>query len=187
MKLVTTDLPEVIIIEPRVFADQRGFFFESWHRDKYRQAGIDYDFVQDNHSRSSRGVLRGLHFQTQQAQAKLVRVTRGCVFDVSVDIRRGSPRFGQWVGVELSEENQRQVLVPPGFAHGFCVLSESADFLYKCSDFYAPEFEQGIRWDDPQLAIDWPVEQVILSDKDRNNPSLNDLTEVLPEYHGGLL
>ncbi len=158
MKATPTTLPEVFVIEPRVFGDARGFFFESFNRRAFATAtGVDTDFVQDNHSRSARGVLRGLHYQIQQPQGKLVRVARGAVFDVAVDLRRSSPRFGQWVGVELSEDNQRQMWVPPGFAHGFLVLSESADFLYKTTDYYAPEHERCIAWDDPDLAIAWPA------------------------------
>ena len=184
MKALPTVLPEVLIIEPDVHGDARGFFMETWHAAKYRELGIDCGFVQDNHSRSARGVLRGLHYQLQQPQAKLVRVTQGAVFDVAVDIRRGSPRFGQWVGVELSAANHRQLFVPAGFAHGFCVLSDSADFLYKCSDFYAPEYERGIRWDDPQIAIEWPISQLTLSGKDQQHPLLADAGEALPDYPG---
>ena len=147
MQILDTDLPEVKIIEPRVFPDARGFFLETFHAGKYLQAGIDTNFVQDNHSRSARGTLRGLHFQLQQPQGKLCRVASGRVWDVAVDIRHGSPRFGQWVGVELSEENQRQIWVPRGFAHGFVVLSEFADFLYKCDDFYDPNDDCGVAWD----------------------------------------
>ena len=144
-------------MEPRVFGDARGFFFESFNQRAFNQAtGLTLNFVQDNHSRSAQGVLRGLHYQIQQPQGKLVRVARGRVFDVAVDIRRSAPTFGRWVGVELSEENQRQLWVPPGFAHGFLVLSESADFLYKTTDYYAPEHERCIAWNDPQLAISWP-------------------------------
>jgi len=138
------NIPEVLLIEPDVFGDSRGFFMESWHRKKYVKAGLDVDFVQDNHSRSSQGVLRGLHYQLERPQGKLVRVATGAVFDVAVDVRRGSPTFGQWAGSELNEQNQHQFYVPPGFAHGFCVLSETADFLYKCTDYYAPEYEHGI-------------------------------------------
>jgi dTDP-4-dehydrorhamnose 3,5-epimerase len=157
MKLVDTCIPDVKIVEPAVFGDPRGFFMESWHAQKFADLGLDLNFVQDNHSRSRQGILRGLHYQTQQTQGKLVRVTSGKVFDVAVDIRRSSPTFGQWVGVELSDENHRMLWVPPGFAHGFYVMSESADFLYKCTDFYAPEHECCIRWNDPTLAIDWPL------------------------------
>ena len=157
MNVIATALPEVLIIEPKVFGDSRGFFFESFNAQAFRAAtGVTLDFVQDNHSRSARGILRGLHYQVQQAQGKLVRVVRGAVFDVAVDIRRSSPRFGQWVGVELSEDNQRQLWVPPGFAHGFLVTGDSADFLYKTTDYYAPQHERCIAWNDPALAIRWP-------------------------------
>lgn len=158
MKVTPTRLPEVLIFEPRVFGDERGFFLESFRQNVFDEAvGTHFDFVQDNHSRSSRGVLRGLHYQLDPAaQGKLVRVTQGRVLDVAVDVRRSSPRFGQWVGVELSGENHRQLWVPPGFAHGFLVLSDSADFLYKTTNYYAPQAERCIRWDDPALGIDWP-------------------------------
>lgn len=158
MKTTPTAIPDVLIIEPRVFGDARGFFFESYNKKAFAQAtGLDVEFVQDNHSRSARGVLRGLHYQIEQPQGKLVRVVRGAVFDVAVDLRTWSATFGQWVGAELSEENQRQMWVPPGFAHGFLTLSESADFLYKTTDYYAPQFECCIAWDDPALAIAWPL------------------------------
>ena len=169
MKATATRLPEVVLLEPKVFGDARGFFYESFNRRAFREAaGIDADFVQDNHSRSARGVLRGLHYQVRQPQGKLVRVARGAVFDVAVDIRRSSPRFGQWVGELLSEENHRQMWIPPGFAHGFLVLSESADFLYKTTDYYAPEHERCIAWDDPAIGVEWPLEgEPVLSAKDR--------------------
>lgn len=157
MKATPTSLPEVLLIEPQVFGDARGFFLESWNEDRFNAAvGHEVHFVQDNHSRSSRGVLRGLHYQLQQAQGKLVRVVRGSVFDVAVDIRKSSATFGQWVGVELSEDNHRQLWVPPGFAHGFVVTSDSADFLYKTTDYYAPQYERCIAWNDPALAVQWP-------------------------------
>ena len=157
MQAIQTAIADVLIFEPKVFGDARGFFFESFNQQVFDQAvGRHVDFVQDNHSRSRRGVLRGLHYQIQQPQGKLVRVVRGSVFDVAVDLRKSSPTFGQWVGVELSEENQRQLWVPVGFAHGFVVTSESADFLYKTTDFYAPAHERCIRWDDPALGIQWP-------------------------------
>jgi dTDP-4-dehydrorhamnose 3,5-epimerase len=156
MKVTRTALPEVLLLEPKVFGDARGFFLESFNRRVFREAtGVETEFVQDNHSRSAKGVLRGLHYQIRQPQGKLVRVVRGAVFDVAVDVRRSSPNFGRWVGEVLSEENQRQLWVPPGFAHGFLVLSESADFLYKASDYYAPEHERCIVWNDPQIGIDW--------------------------------
>ena len=169
MKLVDTHSPDVKIVESAMFGDPRGFFMESWHAQKFAALGLDLEFVQDNHSRSRQGILRGLHYQMRQTQGKLVRVTNGKVFDVAVDVRRSSPSFGQWVGVELSDENHRMLWVPPGFAHGFYVMSESADFLYKCTDFYSPEHETCIRWNDPTLAIDWPLvagQAPLVSDKD---------------------
>ncbi|MBP7544514.1 MAG: dTDP-4-dehydrorhamnose 3,5-epimerase [Acidovorax sp.] len=157
MQATRLAIPEVVLLAPKVFGDARGFFFESFNQAAFDQAtGTRHAFVQDNHSRSSKGVLRGLHYQIQQPQGKLVRVVRGAVWDVAVDIRRSSPTFGQWVGAELSEDNQHQLWVPPGFAHGFVVLSESADFLYKTTDYYAPQHERCIAWNDPQLAIAWP-------------------------------
>ena len=169
MKATRLAIPDVVLIEPKVFGDSRGFFFESFNQKAFDEAtGTNHQFVQDNHSRSSKGVLRGLHYQIQQPQGKLVRVVQGAVFDVAVDIRKSSPTFGQWVGVELSEDNQRQLWVPPGFAHGFVVLSEMAEFLYKTTDYYAPAFERCIAWDDPTLAIDWKLSgrQQLLSAKD---------------------
>ena len=161
MKVTSTSIPDVLIIEPRVFGDERGFFFESYNQQAFKAAtGIEAHFVQDNHSRSAQGVLRGLHYQLEQAQGKLVRVVRvvrGAVFDVAVDISKTSATFGQWVGVELSEANHRQLWMPPGFAHGFLTLSESADFLYKTTDYYAPQHERCIAWNDPTLGIDWPL------------------------------
>ena len=157
MKATRLAIPEVVLIEPKVFGDERGFFFESYNQRAFNEAtGTDFQFVQDNHSRSAKGVLRGLHYQLRQPQGKLVRVVQGAVFDVAVDIRKSSPTFGQWVGVELSADNHRQLWVPPGFAHGFLVLSESAEFLYKTTDYYAPQHERCIAWNDPQLAIAWP-------------------------------
>lgn len=150
-------IPEVVLVRPRVFGDARGFFLESWEKRKFAAVGIGADFVQDNHSRSARHTLRGLHYQVVHPQGKLVRVTSGAVFDVAVDLRRSSPTFGRWVGTELSDENKHMLWVPPGFAHGFLVLSASADFVYKCTDYYVPEAERCIRWDDPQLAIRWPL------------------------------
>lgn len=157
MKIIETALKDALILEPKVFGDTRGFFMESWNRRDFAAAGIDADFVQDNHSRSQRGVLRGLHYQIRQPQGKLVRVVSGAVFDVVVDLRRSSPTFGLWAGVELSAENQRIFWVPPGFAHGFLVLSDSADFLYKATDYYAPAYERTLLWNDADLAIDWPA------------------------------
>ena len=182
MKITPTRLPEVLLIEPDVFGDARGFFMESWHRRRFAGAGLDVNFVQDNHSRSGAGVLRGLHYQLQQPQGKLVRVVAGEVFDVAVDIRQGSPTFGQWTGEVLSEDNFRMLYVPPGFAHGFCVLSERADFLYKCTDYYNPGDEYGIAWDDPAIGIEWPGGPFTLSDKDRANKPLADMAAHLPRY-----
>jgi dTDP-4-dehydrorhamnose 3,5-epimerase len=157
MKVTPTAIPEVLLIEPRVFGDARGFFFESFNQRAFQEAsGLNLEFVQDNHSRSSQGVLRGLHYQIEQPQGKLVRVVRGRVFDVAVDLRRSAATFGRWVGMELSEDEHRQLWIPPGFAHGFMVLSESADFLYKTTDYYAPEHERCVAWNDPQLGIEWP-------------------------------
>ncbi|MDX1365983.1 dTDP-4-dehydrorhamnose 3,5-epimerase [Pseudomonas sp.] len=181
MKVIASKLPEVLILEPKVFGDERGFFYESFNARAFAEAtGLSREFVQDNHSRSQRGVLRGLHYQLQQAQGKLVRVTAGEVYDVAVDIRRSSPTFGQWTGVHLSAENKRQLWVPEGFAHGFLVLSEYAEFLYKTTDYYAPAHERCIRWDDPNLAIDWPLDSAPqLSGKDQAGLSLAD-AEVFP-------
>jgi dTDP-4-dehydrorhamnose 3,5-epimerase len=181
--VLPTKVDGVYIVEPQVFFDDRGYFLETYHQRRYAESGINCDFVQDNLSRSVRGTLRGLHYQMEYAQAKLIQVIKGTVFDVVVDIRRGSPGFGQWAGVNLSDENKRQLFVPEGFAHGFCVLSEVADVVYKCSDFYVPEDEGGILWSDPDLAIDWPVEKPLLSDKDSRLPCLADLPpERLPLY-----
>lgn len=160
MKIIKTSIQDVLIVEPSVFGDARGFFMESWNRRTFASAGIDIDFVQDNHSRSQKGVLRGLHYQINQPQGKLVRVVNGKVFDVAVDLRKSSPTFGKWAGVTLSAENQRMFWIPPGFAHGFLTLSESADFLYKATDYYAPEHERSILWSDPDLAIEWPLEEI---------------------------
>ena len=182
MKITPTEIPEVLVIEPDVHGDARGFFMETWHARKYAELGLDVPFVQDNHSRSRRGVLRGLHYQLHQPQGKLVRVVTGRVFDVAVDIRKGSPTFGRWVGIELSEDNHRQFYVPPGFAHGFCVLSDSADFLYKCTDYYAPEDEHGILWNDPAIGIDWPGSDFLVSEKDAANGLLSEMEDVLPVY-----
>ncbi len=173
MKVIPTALEGVLVLEPQVFGDARGFFCESYNRRVFAQAtGLQADFVQDNHSRSRKGVLRGLHYQIQQPQGKLVRVVRGAVFDVAVDLRKSSPTFGQWAGVELSEENQRQFWIPAGFAHGFVVLSDVADFLYKTTDYYAPQFERCVAWNDPAIGIDWPlaahgITAPLLSGKDR--------------------
>jgi dTDP-4-dehydrorhamnose 3,5-epimerase len=181
MKIHQTELPGVICIEPRLFGDARGFFVETFHAERYAGAGIEGPFVQDNLSRSTGGTLRGLHFQEPRSQGKLVQVLYGIVWDVAVDVRRGSPHFGAWLGVELSEQNRRQLWIPPGFAHGFCVLSESADFFYKCTDFYAPENERAVRWDDPAIGIRWPISSPRLSIKDAEAPLLAD-APMLPLY-----
>jgi dTDP-4-dehydrorhamnose 3,5-epimerase len=175
MNVIPCDLPGLLVLEPRVFGDARGFFLETWNRRSYGQCGIDADFVQDNLSLSRRGILRGLHFQNPSAQGKLVSALQGEVFDVAVDLRRSSPTFRRWQGVHLSAENKRQFYVPPGFAHGFVVLSETALFHYKCTDFYAPQHEATIRWDDPDLAIAWPIKDPVLSDKDAQALRLCDL------------
>jgi dTDP-4-dehydrorhamnose 3,5-epimerase len=176
MKVVRTSIPDVLIFEPQMFGDERGFFLESWNAREFRNAiGLDLQFVQDNHSRSRRGVLRGLHYQIRQPQGKLVRVVRGHVFDAAVDLRKSSPTFGRWVGVELSEDNYRQLWIPAGFAHGFLVLSESADFLYKTTDYYAPEHERCVAWNDRTIGIDWPADvEPTLSSKDRAGVLLCD-------------
>ncbi|WP_290703290.1 dTDP-4-dehydrorhamnose 3,5-epimerase [Amphritea sp.] len=176
MKVIETSIADVVIIEPKVFGDERGFFLETFQEEKYREAAnIDLRFVQDNHSRSGKGVLRGLHFQKTKPQGKLVRVVQGDVFDVAVDIRPGSDTFGQWAGVHLSGENKRQFWVPPGMAHGFVVLSEVADFEYKCTDYYDPSDEGSLIWNDPDIGIDWPLESPILSEKDKVASRLKDL------------
>lgn len=175
MKITATPLPGVLLIEPRVFGDERGFFLESYRADRLSEAGITLPFVQDNHSRSRKGVLRGLHFQIKHPQGKLVRVTQGEVLDVAVDIRPGSPSFGKWYGARLSAENHLELWVPPGFAHGFAVLTETADFLYKCTDYYRPDDEGGILWNDPDIGINWPLADPQLSAKDRAYPRLKDI------------
>ncbi len=174
--IIETALPGVLLLEPKLFGDQRGFFMESFNAREFAAAtGIDRPFVQDNHSRSARGVLRGLHYQVKQPQGKLVRVVAGSVFDVAVDVRRTSPTFGRWFGAELSAENNRQLWVPQGFAHGFVVTSETADFLYKTTDYYAPEHERSVRWDDPAMGIDWPLAGApLLSERDAGAPWLAD-------------
>lgn len=181
MNIVPTAIPEILIIEPKVFGDERGFFFESFnHRLFQEKTGLSLTFVQDNHSRSARNVLRGLHYQIKQPQGKLVRVAVGQVFDVAVDVRKSSPTFGKWAGTLLSTENKRQLWIPPGFAHGFLVVSESADFLYKTTDYYAPEHERSIIWNDPDIGIDWPLKgDPILAAKDRLGKRLAD-AEVFP-------
>jgi len=178
VKVAATALPGVLLLEPRVFGDERGFFLETWNSVRYRAAGVPVDFVQANHARSGRGVLRGLHFQLGRPQAKLVFAVSGEILDVAVDVRRGSRTFGQWVGARLSGENHRQLFVPAGFAHGYCVLSEQADVSYLCSDFYWPEGDRGVRWDDPAIGIGWPPGEKLLSPKDRALPLLADAPEL---------
>tara|TARA_B100000925_G_C21976902_1_gene460523 strand:- start:266 stop:799 length:534 start_codon:yes stop_codon:yes gene_type:complete len=175
MKVEKTKLNGLLIITPEIFEDERGFFLESFNADRYKKAGINLDFVQDNHSRSCKGVLRGLHFQKTKPQGKLVRVVRGEVYDVAVDIRSGSPTYGQWEAIILSEENKKQVWIPPGFAHGFLVLSETADFEYKCTDYYDPSDEGSLLWNDPHLNIPWPLKNPKLSEKDAGAEMLLDL------------
>jgi dTDP-4-dehydrorhamnose 3,5-epimerase len=183
MKVHAGKIPGVRIVEPSVHGDARGFFMESYSRDRYAEAGIPGEFVQDNVSLSAKGILRGLHLQHPNAQGKLCFVLEGEVFDVAVDVRVGSPTFGQWEGVTLSSENKRQLYVPPGFAHGFCVLSERAMFSYKCSDFYAARSEIGVAWDDPEIGIEWPIQSPRLSDKDQQNRRLQDIpADTLPHY-----
>ena len=183
IKTIKTTLPGVLVFEPEVFGDSRGFFMEMYHENKYREAGLMRRFVQDNFSHSSRGILRGLHYQLKHPQGKLVCVLKGEVLDVAVDIRVGSPTFGQWFAELLSGTNRRQIFIPEGFAHGFCVLSESADFMYKCTDFYHPEDDRGVNWADKTINIDWPEKNPLLSDKDSRLPFLSDIPEeFLPAY-----
>ena len=182
MEIVSLEIEDVKLVKPRVFPDARGFFMQTYHEKQYRDAGIDVRFVQDNWSCSTKGVLRGLHYQLKHAQDKLVSVIRGEVFDVAVDIRKGSPTFGKWVGTILSEENKHQLFVPKGFAHGFCVLSDQVDFVYKCSDLYTPGDEYAIRWNDPDIGIQWSFEDVLVSGKDGQAPLLKD---VPPEHLPG--
>ena len=182
MKFIETKLKGVVLVEPDVFEDPRGYFLETYHAGKYAEGGIHGPFVQDNCSHSVRGTLRGLHYQLQHAQGKLVTALAGRVFDVAVDIRKGSPTFGQWVGVELSGDNKRQLYMPPGFAHGFCVLSDTADVLYKCTDLHSPKDERGIIWNDPTLGIMWPVADPVLSKKDGAYQRLSEMAGALPVY-----
>lgn len=182
MRVEPGRLPGVLILRPRVFEDARGFFMETYNARALAAQGFEERFVQDNHSRSVRATLRGLHFQNPHAQGKLVRVIAGAVFDVAVDVRRGSPTFGQWEGHELSADNKLALYVPPGFAHGFCVLSDAAEFTYKSTDFYAPEHERGVAWDDPDIGVTWPVTDPLLSDKDRAYPPLAACGDALPVY-----
>lgn len=182
MRFVPTELPGVVLIEPDVHRDGRGFFLETFHARRYDAAGIPGPFVQDNHSHSTRGTLRGLHAQLRRPQGKLVRAVAGQMFDVAVDIRRGSPTFGRWVGVTLSGGNYQQLYIPPGFAHGFCVLSDEVDVEYKCTDFYDPSDEISVRWDDPEIGVRWPVAEPILSKRDALAPRLGELAERLPAF-----
>ena len=175
MQIVTCEIPGLLVVEPKAFGDPRGFFMETWNRQRYREAGLNWDFVQDNVSFSRQGTLRGLHFQKPAPQGKLVFVLQGEVFDVAVDIRRGSPTFGRWQGLHLSVENKRQFFIPPGFAHGFAVLSETALFAYKCTEFYNPQHELTLAWDDPDIGIQWPLAQPQLSEKDKRGQRLKDL------------
>ncbi len=174
MNASRTKLPGILIVEPKIFGDKRGFFFESYNQRDMIAAGIDHQWVQDNHSKSAKGTLRGLHYQVNRGQDKLVRVAIGEVFDVVVDVRQDSPTFGQWEGFFLSAENRKMLYVPKGFAHGFCVLSETAEFLYKCSDYWSPQDERGIAWNDPELGIDWPVSAPILSERDTKHPNFKN-------------
>jgi dTDP-4-dehydrorhamnose 3,5-epimerase len=183
VRVVPTEIPDVIVVEPDVYVDGRGFFLETYHADKYRAHGIDGPFVQDNHSRSGVGTLRGLHLQLKRPQGKLVRVIEGEIYDVAIDVRRGSPTFGRFVAVTLTAENFRQCYVPPGFAHGFCVVSQTAQVEYKCTDLYDPASEIGIAWDDPALAIPWPVKKPALSPRDAHHPTLAELEDQLPQWH----
>jgi dTDP-4-dehydrorhamnose 3,5-epimerase len=183
MKCTETELSGVFLIEPDIFRDERGFFMETYHQMRYSEAGLDRVFVQDNRSHSRRGILRGLHYQLEHGQDKLIYAVTGEIFDVAVDVRLGSPTFGHWVGDYLSAENGRQMFVPKGFAHGFCVLSETADVVYKCTDFYAPGDEYGILWSDREIGIDWPLKDVVVSEKDGRNPELAKVKEeLLPKY-----
>jgi dTDP-4-dehydrorhamnose 3,5-epimerase len=184
VRFVPTDLPGVLVIEPDVHLDGRGFFLETYRVDRYREHGIEGPFVQDSQSRSVAGTLRGLHLQVRHAQGKLIRVIEGEVFDVAVDVRRGSPTFGRWVSVTLSADNFRQCYVPPGFAHGFCVVSPIAQVEYKATDVYDPASELGVAWNDPALAIPWPVRQPLLSERDRAHPTLAEVLDKLPDWHG---
>ena len=180
MRVVPAAIPEILILEPDVHSDGRGFFLETYHADRYREHGIAGPFVQDNHSRSLAGTLRGLHLQLRRPQGKLIRVIEGEILDVAVDVRRGSPTFGRWVSVTLTAENFKQVYIPPGFAHGFCVVSPVAQVEYKCTDVYDPSSELGVAWNDPALAITWPVTQPLLSPRDSNHPTLAEVTDRLP-------
>lgn len=186
-KFIETKIKDLYIIEPKIFGDNRGYFMETYSKKAFNEAGLTMEFVQDNESRSKKGVLRGLHFQTKHTQGKLVRVTDGAVYDVAVDLRKGSPTYGQWEGILLTAENKKQFYVPEGFAHGFLVVSDYATFNYKCTDFYAPEYDGGVLWNDPDIGVEWPlegIEEILLSEKDKNQKRLKDVN--LPfEYNGG--
>lgn len=186
-KFIETKIKDLYIIEPKVFGDNRGYFMETYSKKAFNESGLTMEFVQDNESRSKKGVLRGLHFQTKHTQGKLVRVTDGAVYDVAVDLRKGSPTYGQWEGILLTAENKKQFYVPEGFAHGFLVVSDYATFNYKCTDFYAPEYDGGVLWNDPDIGVEWPlegIEEILLSEKDKNQKRLKDVN--LPfEYNGG--
>jgi dTDP-4-dehydrorhamnose 3,5-epimerase len=181
LNVIETSLPGVLVLEPKVFTDERGYFMETYHAAQFRRLGIDANFVQDNHSRSARGVLRGLHYQEPNGQGKLVRCTRGALYDVAVDIRVGSPTFGKWFGIELTDENKRMLWVSAGFAHGFCALTDNADLVYKCTEFYDAENDRCILWNDPDLGITWPIAKPLLSPKDAAAPRLKD-ARVLPRF-----
>lgn len=181
MKIISTKIEAVKVIEPRIFGDERGFFMETWNDKEFKELVADREFVQDNHSKSKKGILRGLHFQTESCQGKLVRVVQGEVFDVAVDLREGSDTYGEWVGEYLSAENKKQLWIPEGFAHGFLVVSDEAEFVYKCSDFYNPEFEQSLAWNDPTVGVDWPLSDrdiPFLSEKDAHGLSFNMLPKI---------
>lgn len=182
MEFSRTELPGVVVVDPKVWSDQRGFFLEFYHAEKFRRGGIDARFVQDNHSYSVEGTLRGLHGQCRSPQGKFLRVIRGAIYDVAVDLRRSSPTFKRWLGLELSAENRRMVYIPPGLVHGFCVTSDVAEIEYKCTAVYDPEDEFGVVWNDPDLAIDWPTDAPILSEKDASFPRLAEILDTLPEY-----
>jgi dTDP-4-dehydrorhamnose 3,5-epimerase len=182
VRVMPAELPDVLVIDPDVYRDDRGFFLETYHAERYRSHGIEGPFVQDNHSRSVARTIRGLHLQIGRPQAKLVRVISGAIYDVAVDVRRGSPTFGRWVGVTLSADNFKQCYIPAGFAHGLCVLSATAEVEYKCTDLYEPAAEIGIAWDDPAIAITWPVDSPLLSDRDRRHPTLAGQADRLPTY-----
>ena len=185
MKTEPTALPGVVLVDPVVHRDSRGFFLETYNERRYREAGITATFVQDNHSRSAKGTVRGLHFQVRRMQGKLVRAVKGAMFDVAVDVRRGSPTFGRWVGAHLSDENFRQIYIPPGFAHGFCVLSEVGEVEYKCTELYEAADELVIAWNDPEIGIEWPASEPLLSAKDKAAPRLAEVLARLPAWDGG--